>query len=204
MKAVLTALKKALDELEPESLDLPTFRRAAVLVPLLDTPDGLELLYTVRSGNLSNHAGQIAFPGGRLDEGEDVVQAALRETFEEIGVRVAPENVLGTLHEHPSPAKYIVTPVVAVLDWPQPLVLNEAEVTETFSVPLGALLRLTPRTEERSHHGFTRTLHYYDYLETGTETKRVIWGLTGNVTKWVLEFVRPFYTDANSRLKIQD
>lgn len=189
MTDVLAGLKAELDGLEPERLNFPDFRRAAILVPLLAAPGGLELLYTVRSGALSNHAGQIAFPGGRLDEGESVVQAALRETFEEIGVRVAPGAVLGTLHEHPSPAKYTVTPIVALLNWPQPLVLSEAEVTETFSVPVEALLKLSPRTEQRSHHGLTRTLHFYEYWDGGQE--RIIWGLTGNVTKWLLDILRP-------------
>ena len=189
MTDVLAGLKAELDGLEPERLNFPDFRRAAILVPLLRSNKGLELLYTVRSAALSNHAGQIAFPGGRLDDGETVIQAALRETYEEIGIRVAPEAILGTLHEHPSPAKYTVTPIVALLDWPQPLTLSEAEVTETFSVPLEALLNLTPRTEQRSHHGFARTLHFYDYWD-GTR-ERIIWGLTGNVTKWLLDVLRP-------------
>lgn len=192
MTPAVAGLKRRLDGLERERLDLPDFKRAAVLVPLLETEDGLELLYTVRSGTLSNHAGQIAFPGGRLDDGEDVVTAALRETREEIGVNVSPRDVLGLLHEHPSPAEYVVTPVVARLDWPQPLTLSSSEVADVFSVPLKELLTLTPRTEERRHRSFKRTLHFYDYLQNDPEgaLERVIWGLTGNVTKWVLDLLR--------------
>ncbi|MDF1523224.1 MAG: CoA pyrophosphatase, partial [Trueperaceae bacterium] len=69
-------------------LDLVGHGRAAVLVPLLDGPDGLELLFTVRASGLARHAGQVAFPGGRLEAGEDVVATAIREAEEEVGLRV--------------------------------------------------------------------------------------------------------------------
>ena len=177
-------LRQVLSVYEPERIAIEGFRPAAVLVPLLKTEQGIELLFTVRSSALKHHAGQISFPGGRADEGETFVETAIRETHEETGLIVHKQNVLGFLDEHPSPAQYIVTPVVALLDWPQALHLNKHEVAEVFTAPLTALLNLDPGSEERQVKAFSRRLHYYHYGE------RVIWGLTGNVLKRLLDLVR--------------
>jgi 8-oxo-dGTP pyrophosphatase MutT (NUDIX family) len=158
-----------------ERLDIEGFRRAGVLVPLLDAPDGLELLFTVRASTLPHHAGQIAFPGGGLEHGESVVEGALREADEEIGLEVEATEVLGCLDDLPSPARYVATPVVAVVAWPQPLTLSPAEVDEAFTVPLAELSSLTPHSEERELRGVRRTIFSYRWNE------RNIWGFTGNV-----------------------
>lgn len=177
-------LKGTLSAYEPKTFEMQGFRAAAVLVPLLRAPAGLELLFTVRSGDLNNHAGQVAFPGGRVDEGESLWEAARRETFEEVGLEVSEERFLGYLDDHPSPARYSVTPHVALLEWPQRLTLNPGEVDTVFTVPLKTLLELKPYTERRSTERFSRTLHFYPYGE------RLIWGLTGNVLKNLLDLIR--------------
>ena len=178
---VIAKLKTGLKHAERETMSIPGFRQAAVLVPLLHAPDGFELLFTVRSANLSNHASQISFPGGRSEPGESPAQTARRETFEEVGLRVEEDALLGELSELPSPARYIVTPIVGVVDWPQPLTLNRAEVEEVFTVPLDALRSSKPRTEARYLEGMRRVLYYYPWQE------RVIWGMTGNVLKNFLD-----------------
>ena len=163
------------------TLQIDGFRRAGVLVPLLDGPEGFELLFTVRASTLAHHAGQIAFPGGGLEAGEGVVAGALREAREEVGLEVEAEAVLGCLDDHPSPARYVATPVVALLDWPQALRLNAAEVDEVFTVPLAELLSLTPESEERQLREIRRRI--YSYRWHG----RTIWGFTGNVVKNLFE-----------------
>lgn len=183
---MIQALAACLRAYERETLQIDDFRSAAVLVPILQGPAGLELLFTVRAGHLRSHAGQIAFPGGALDEGEDVIQAALRESQEEIGLKVEASQVLGFLDDHPSPASYIVTPVVAVVDWPQRLEPNPHEVQEVFTVPISDLRQLTPRTEERQLRQYRRTLYYYDYQNY------LIWGLTGNVLKRLLDLIENY------------
>ena len=178
---VVSKLRTNLKHAERETVAIDGFRQAAVLVPLLRGPDGFELLFTVRSATLSNHAGQISFPGGRSDPGETAAQTARRETLEEVGLRVGEDALLGELSELPSPARYVVTPIVGVVNWPQPLTLNPAEVEEAFTVPLAELRTLAPRTEIRYLEGTPRTLYYYPWRE------RLIWGMTGNVLKNFLD-----------------
>lgn len=180
----LEALRRALAARPQETLHIEGFRQAAVLVPLLQGEEGLELLFTIRASGLRSHASQISFPGGRVDKGESLSEAARRETFEEIGLTVPEDALLGHLDEHPSPARYIVTPIVAALPWPQPLTLNQAEVSGTFTVPLEVLSKLEPYVEERQMLQYRRHLHFYPYGE------RLIWGLTGNILKSLLDLLK--------------
>ena len=186
--ALLDKLKDVLPSRPRKTLNFPDFRRAAVLVPLLRAPGGLELLFTVRSTQLPHHAGQISFPGGRLEAGESVSDAARRETAEEIGLGIAETALLGTLSDLPSPARYVVTPVVGVLPWPQPLMLQTAEVAEVFTVPLAELLTLTPRQETRLLEGQRRVIYFYAHQ--GSSGERLIWGLTGSIVADFLSVVR--------------
>jgi 8-oxo-dGTP pyrophosphatase MutT (NUDIX family) len=180
---LLSGLRERLRTRERERLEIPGFRQAAVLVPLLRGEEGLELLFTVRAEMLTHHAGQIAFPGGGLDPGESIEEAALRETREEIGLEVPRRAILGRLGDHPSPARFIATPVVAELPWPQPVRPNPAEVAEVFSVPLEELRGIVPRWEERVLQDFRRRIHFYAWGE------RLIWGFTGNVVKELLDLL---------------
>lgn len=181
MTGALRELGERLAAAERVVMNIPGFRRAAVLVPLLDAPAGPELLFTVRAASLANHAGQIAFPGGGAEPGESLEVAALRETEEEVGLKVPPEAVLGTLSDHPSPAGYVATPVVARIAWPQRLSLNPVEVAEVFTVPLVDLVGVTPESEVRQLHDYRRRIFTYQWKN------RRIWGFTGNVVKNLLD-----------------
>lgn len=166
--------------LTPRRFSIEGFRRAAVLVPLLEGPDGLELLLTVRAGHLRSHAGQIAFPGGRLEPGEDDLAAALRETREEVGLAVRPEEVLGRLSDHPSPAGYVATPLVAVVPWPRRLTPDPSEVAEAFTVPIADLRAITPTHRIGQLEAYRRKIYSYSWHG------RDIWGFTGNVIRELL------------------
>lgn len=180
---VVARLSRRLAERSRATMQIDGFRRAGVLVPLLDAPSGLELLFTVRASTLPHHPGQIAFPGGGLERREGVVAAALREAREEIGIEVERDVVLGCLDDHPSPARYVATPVVALIRWPQPTRLNRAEVDEVFTAPLAELLTLSPTSEERQLLEYRRRLYSYGWRG------RTIWGFTGNVLKELLDLL---------------
>ncbi len=174
-------LERRLKAGEPRRLEIEGFRPAAVLVPLLDGPEGVELLLTVRAADLKSHAGEIAFPGGRLDAGESHLEAALRETAEEVGLEVSEEQVLGRLSDHPSPAGYVATPFVARVPWPQQLTLNPGEVDAYFTVPLRELAEVEPETRVAELKRYRRLLYSYPWGEY------LIWGFTGNVVRDLLE-----------------
>ena len=114
---------------------------ASVLVPLVARADELRLLLTQRTAHLNDHAGQISFPGGRVDpEDEDAIATALRETEEEIGLHRRHVEVIGVLPEYVTGTGFQVTPVVALVHPPFELTADEFEVAEIFEVPMSFLM----------------------------------------------------------------
>jgi 8-oxo-dGTP pyrophosphatase MutT (NUDIX family) len=127
----------------PEDLRLrfPALRRAAVLIPIVRRPDGLTVLLTQRTEHLTNHAGQVSFPGGRTDEGDSSpIETALRESEEEIGLMRRHVEIVGVLPDHVTASAYIVTPVVGLVTPPFDLVAESNEVAAIFEVPLQFLM----------------------------------------------------------------
>lgn len=110
---------------------------AAVLVPIVDRPAGLTMLLTERASTLRNHAGQVSFPGGRIEPADpSPAAAALREAREEIGLDAGHVHLLGYLPDHLIVSGFRVTPVVAFVDPDPPLHIDTREVRGTFEVPL--------------------------------------------------------------------
>jgi len=150
---------------------------AAVLVPLVDHPGGLTVLLTKRTSTLSKHAGQISFPGGRLDAGDaDAVAGALRETEEEIGLDRGYVTVLGRLDTYVTGTGYAITPVVGLVRPGFTLRPEPNEVAEVFEVPLDFLLE--PKNHQRHQGTFNGqprswyAMPYGDYY---------IWGATAGM-----------------------
>jgi 8-oxo-dGTP pyrophosphatase MutT (NUDIX family) len=124
--------------------------RAAVLVPIVDRGDDLTVLLTLRATDLKHHAGQISFPGGRMEADDaDATAAALREAGEEIGLAREFVEVLGCLPDHAVITGYRVTPVVGIVRPGFSLVLDPTEVAGTFEAPLRHLLDPSTRTRRR-------------------------------------------------------
>ncbi len=158
-------------------------RPAAVLVPLVQRPEGWQVLLTRRSRELPQHGGQISFPGGRIEATDaNPVAGALRETHEELGI--APDRVtpLGLLDVYATISSYAVTPVVGVLDPSQDWRPDPREVDLVFEVPLRFLLdRRNLRREERHFRGRLRGYYVYPYGE------HAIWGATAGMLVNLLE-----------------
>ena len=147
-------------------------REAAVLVAITDRPEP-GLLLTQRREDLRTHAGQVAFPGGRIDEGEDAVAAALREAQEELGLDPALVRLLGQADPYCTVTGYWVTPIVGVVPPDLDLVPNPAEVADWFEAPLDFVL--DPANQQRMTAEYRgRMRHYYQI----NWEDRHIWGAT--------------------------
>ena len=159
-------------------------RPAAVLVPVIDRDEPTVLL-TIRTQELSNHAGQVAFPGGKIDpEDESPVAAALREAKEEIGLAPMLVEPLGYLDLYLTFTGFRILPTVARIKPDFMLDLNPREVTESFEVPLKFLM--TPENHQRKSRdwkGVTREYYAMPF------ENRYIWGATAGILRNLYERV---------------
>jgi 8-oxo-dGTP pyrophosphatase MutT (NUDIX family) len=134
------------------------------------------VILTVRREHLRTHAGQVAFPGGRIDAGEDAVAAALREAHEEILLEPAWVEVVGSIDSYRTVTGYVVTPVIGVIPPDLALEPHEHEVANVFEAPLGFVL--DPANQQRRSALFQGAeRHYYEIMWNG----RRIWGATAAI-----------------------
>ncbi len=160
---------------------------AAVLVPIVQRPDQVPtVLLTKRADHLRDHAGQISFPGGRIEESDaDPDAAALRETEEEIGLPPNGIEVVGRLDTYITRTGFEVTPVVGLVATPFQLKLDALEVAEAFEVPLRYFLDPENReVHSRVWQGRTRFFYVYPY------EKHYIWGATAGMLSNLAEILR--------------
>ena len=154
-----------------------TLRPAGVLIPVIERVAGLSVLLTQRSAELKHHAGQISFPGGRMEKHDrDIVHTALRETHEEVGIPPEAITVVGYLPPMPTVTGYAVTPVVGLVAGDVALRIDRTEVEYAFEVPLAFLLdRRNERALEREYRG--RRVPTVEFHYEGEQ----IWGATAHI-----------------------
>lgn len=161
---------------------------AAVLVPLLWPRGRLSLLFIRRTHTLSDHPGQIAFPGGRIEPADPApAAAALREAHEEIGLPPERVELIGRLDDHPTrTTKYHLTPVVGIVTRPPAFAPDPREVAEVFMVPFEHLSdpanQVTHRVEHQSREVVTPGYRWHG---------DVIWGATATILQNLIEVLRP-------------
>jgi 8-oxo-dGTP pyrophosphatase MutT (NUDIX family) len=165
------------------ALPLESFTAAAVLIPVFLKNGEPHLLFTKRTSTVRHHKGQISFPGGAMDPGDESLAAtALRETHEEIGVKPEDVKLLAELDDMITPTLYRVTPFVGIIPYPYQFEINADETEELIEVPWIHL-------NDPSHHRVgtktfanrTYEIHYYDYQH------HTIWGVTGHIVRGLLE-----------------
>ena len=145
---------------------------AAVLIAITDRPEPGAIL-TVRRDDMRTHAGQVAFPGGRIDPGESGTDAALREAQEEIGLDPSLVELVGAIEPYRTITGFVVTPVIAVIPPDLPLAPHEREVAELFEAPLDFLL--DPANQRKQSVVFEGALRHYVQIDWNG---RRIWGAT--------------------------
>lgn len=154
-------------------------RNAAVLVGLIEKPAGLSVVLTKRSSRLKHHPGQIAFPGGKQDEGDtDLTATALREAKEEIGLNPASVDVLGTLPTHETVTSFTVTPILGLIRDEFHPVPEENEVEEVFFTPFDHVTN-PDRFIVQSRRWMGQQRHYY----TVPFGPYYIWGATARILR---------------------
>ena len=165
-------------------IDAPQYRRACVLIPLVRTNGDWSILFSRRSPNLAAHSGQIAFPGGAVEQGETLEAAAVREAEEEVGIPAQQVELIGRLDDVITNSGFLVAPFVGIIHQQIDYVLQEEEVEEVFEVPVDALLQ--PSQPAVRYVAF-RDRQYPAYFYRHEQHE--IWGLTGRILKAFLDLV---------------
>jgi 8-oxo-dGTP pyrophosphatase MutT (NUDIX family) len=185
MSALLERLKRIFDE--GHGVELPGLRTdaafappgevrpAAVMMGVTDRPEpGVILIH--RPLDMRQHPGQVAFPGGKLDPGEDAVEAALRETHEELGINPSDITIIGATDRFLTGTGYDITPVMGLMPPDLPIAPNPVEVSDWFEAPLRFILDPANRVRKQAEYrGKLR-----EYTEIVWEG-HVIWGVTAAI-----------------------
>ncbi len=180
----LERLRRLLRERPAIEIVAPQHRRAAVLVPLIREADNWSILFSRRADTLSAHGGQVAFPGGVVEDQEALQGAALREAEEEVGIPRGEVELIGRLDDVITNSGFLVAPFVGIVGPAVSYVIQESEVAEVFEVPLDALMAIdNPEVRYVPFRGKDYPAYFYHYRQYE------IWGLTGRMLKAFLDLV---------------
>lgn len=167
----------------PQAFKSLHYKPAAVLIPVVRRSPGATLLFTQRTDHLPDHAGQIAFPGGKIDpEDESVETAALREAEEEIGLQRHDTEIVARAPDYLAGSGYRITPILGLVPEDYPFAVNQNEVDHIFEVPLAYLMNSENYSVGRRH--FKGALRrYYSITYDGYR----IWGITAGIVRTLYE-----------------
>lgn len=202
----LDKLKNDLNQKQPLFIGEETALRSAIMIPLVQVNEEWHVLFEVRSLTMRNQPGDISFPGGRIDPTDpSPMDAAIRETHEELGIDPAYINVLGQMSAYIPSSSFVVYPFVATIDRHPIHSFNKQEVEEVFTIPVEWLLNYQPYMHKVSIQPMPSSDFPYEKIVNGDKYqwrtreieewfydygKYTIWGLTARVLKHFVEMIR--------------
>ena len=191
-------LQQALAQRQKQHIVDTSLTPSAVLVPIYCREGEYYILFTKRSETVKNHKGQISFPGGTYEDGDGfLLNTALRESVEEIGLRVGDVEVLGELDDTVAlVSNYIISPFVGFIPWPYRFKVDEREIERIIEVPISALLDKSCLREETGvEDGEAVSQYFYHYRGD------VIWGATARILTQFLDILRRVVGDKGLEYK---
>ena len=175
-------IKATLRKKRPAQIKEPGLKPAAVLMPLISGGSGWRLLFTKRSDQVESHKGEISYPGGMIEEGESALAAALRETYEELGIEEDRIHILGELDEILTFTGFRIRPFVAQLSWPTPLRPNPGEIESVHILALSGFADPSLfKTETWKRNNQDYPVYFYEFPECR------VWGATAKITKNLID-----------------
>ena len=185
---LIEALKRVLNtDLNQKIPEISPRTPAAVLIPFVFTEGEWQLLFTRRTNGVAKHQGEISFPGGAAESFDrDLIQTAIRESCEEIGVCEDKIHVIGVLDPVATISEFCILPVVGIIDWPIELTRNQDEVEKIFLIPLDWLKQSGNWYTQEFHYlpGKSRTvLHYQDF------DGEHVWGITAGLAQKIASII---------------
>jgi 8-oxo-dGTP pyrophosphatase MutT (NUDIX family) len=186
-------IRNILSSRKRKAIEHPYFFHAAVLIPFFNKEGNCHLLFTKRTDQVKYHKGEISFPGGAFDKGDPGLErTALRETFEEIGLKETDVQIIGLLDDIVTVTEFIVTPFVGLFPYPYPFRTSPVEIAELIEVPVAALLDEKCFGEkEVTRMGRKEIVYAYQYGD------HVIWGATARILKQFLDLIFSQYNRGN-------
>ena len=191
-KLINTKLK----DRKPLDIKHPEFKPSAVLMPFFCEGNELKLLFTIRHKNLKHHKGEISFPGGKQEANDkDLLETALRETEEEIGIKSDQIEILGRLDDLFTITKYVITPFIGIIKGKFSITTSDAEVFRVIKVPLSIFGKNGCFQEEAWEQNKTSYPIYYYYYR-----RNIIWGATAYIMN---QFMETIYDYQPSKLNVK-
>jgi len=184
-KDFIDQIRKMLSSRERKVIDNLSFARAAVLVPLYKKGEDCHLLFTKRTDKVKYHKGEISFPGGVFDEGDfELEKTALREAFEEVGLKEKDVQIIGVLDDIVTITEFIITPFVGLFPYPYFFKVSEIEIAELIEIPLSFFIKGDCYSKQ-----VVFRMDREEMVDAFQYKNHIIWGATARILKQFLDLI---------------
>jgi len=184
-KDFIDQIRKMLSSRERKVIDNLSFARAAVLVPLYKKGEDCHLLFTKRTDKVKYHKGEISFPGGVFDEEDfELEKTALREAFEEVGLKEKDVQIIGVLDDIVTITEFIITPFVGLFPYPYFFKVSEIEIAELIEIPLSFFIKGDCYSKQ-----VVFRMDREEMVDAFQYKNHIIWGATARILKQFLDLI---------------